>query len=85
MPTAAIRRFERFLEESERSPATIKNYRGDLKAFAEWFKETNGDKLTPQKITPTDLREFKKYLQEDRDLRPSSVNRKLATLKCRRW
>lgn len=81
MPTAAIRRFERFLEESERSPATIKNYRGDLDAFAAWFTATNGDDLEPEKITPTDIREFKSYLQEEPNLRPTSVNRKLATLK----
>ncbi|MBI4602294.1 MAG: tyrosine-type recombinase/integrase [Planctomycetes bacterium] len=81
MPTEAIRQFVKFLEESERSPATIKNYRGDLGTFAAWFRDTNGDELAPKKITPTDLREFKGYLQETRSLRPASVNRKLATLK----
>lgn len=81
MPNATIRRFERFLEASERTPATIKNYRCDLVAFAGWFYDTNGDELEPRKVTPTDLREFKRHLQEERNLRPTSVNRKLATLK----
>jgi len=66
---------------SERTPATIKNYRGDLDAFAAWFTATGGDDLEPEKITPTDLRELKSYRQEERNLWPTSVNRKLATLK----
>ncbi len=81
MQTEAIRQFVKFLEESERSSATIKNYRGDLGAFAAWFHDTNGDELAPKNITPTDLREFKRYLQKTCNLKPASVNRKLATFK----
>ena len=86
MPTTAIRRFIRFLKESERSPETIKNYRCDLEGFADWFHETNDDDMEPQKITPTDLREFKRYLQAERNDRPSSVSRKLASHRsCLGW
>lgn len=63
------------------SPLTIKNYRGDLAAFAAWFEEVNGEPMGPAKVTPTDLRQFKCWLVEQRKLKPSSVNRKLATLK----
>lgn len=38
-------RFATFLEHSERSPLTIRNYLCDLDAFATWFKQTNGDDL----------------------------------------
>ncbi|MBI4585868.1 MAG: hypothetical protein HY717_17805 [Planctomycetes bacterium] len=48
MPTEAIRLFDKFLEESERRSATIKNYLGDLGAFAAWFHDTNGEELTTQ-------------------------------------
>ena len=34
-----IESFARFLAQAERSPLTIKNYRGDLDAFAVWFEE----------------------------------------------
>jgi site-specific recombinase XerD len=64
-----------------RSPLTIKNYRGDLAAFARWFRDANGDELTPAHITPTDLRDYKRFLVDQRGLKPSSVNRRLATLK----
>ena len=37
--------------------------------------------MAPAKVTPTDLRQFKRWLVEQRKLKPSSDNRKLATLK----
>src|SRR3954451_19377260 len=73
--------FASFLVQAERSPLTIKNYRGDLAAFAAWFEEVNGEPMAPAKVTSTDLRQFKRWLVEQRRLKPSSVNRKLATLK----
>src|SRR4051794_10208497 len=76
-----IERFADFLAQAERSPLTIKNYCGDLAAFAVWFEEANGEPMGPAKVTPTDLRHFKRWLVEQRKLKPSSVNRKLATLK----
>jgi site-specific recombinase XerD len=76
-----IDRFGRFLAQSEHSPLTVKNYRGDLKAFAAWFEQVNGEAMSPSKVTPTDLRQCKRWLVEQRKLKPSSVNRKLATLK----
>jgi len=68
------------LARAERSPLTIKNYHGDLLAFATWFRDTNGEELTPAHITPTDLRAYQRFLSDHRRLTPSSVNRKLATL-----
>lgn len=81
MALSPLKRFAKFLEESERSPLTITNYQSDLAGFARWFKETNGDALHPKKVTSTDLREYKQYLIVQKELKPSSVNRKLAALK----
>jgi integrase/recombinase XerC len=76
-----INRFARFLAQSEHSPLTIKNYRSDLAAFAAWFEAANGEPMEPARITPTDLKQFKRWLVERRRLKPNTVNRKLATLK----
>src|SRR3954463_15175934 len=76
-----IERFAGFLAQAERSPLTIKNYRGDLAAFAAWFEEVNGEAMAPARVTPTDLRQFKRWLVEQRRLQPSSVNRKPAPRK----
>jgi len=76
-----LQRFKRYLEHSERSPNTIRHYLSDLSAFARWFEQTNGDPLAPEKITATDLREYKRWLVTQRRLKPNSTNRKLATLR----
>ncbi len=81
MGRPALEDFARHLARAERSPLTIKNYRCDLAAFASWFRDTTGDELTPALVTPTDLRDYKRFLVDQRGLKPSSVNRQLATLK----
>ena len=63
-----IETFAGFLAQAERSPLTIKNYRGDLAAFATWFDQVNGEAMAPAKVTPTDLRQFKHWLVEQRRL-----------------
>jgi hypothetical protein len=54
--------FVHHLTRAERCPLTIKNYPCDLAAFARWFRDTTGDELTPAHITPTDLRDYKRFL-----------------------
>ncbi|NET87087.1 MAG: hypothetical protein F6K45_03095 [Kamptonema sp. SIO1D9] len=56
--------FAQFLIESERSAYTIKNYLCDLDGFALWLKSQVQEEFAPQLITPTDLREYKHYLDE---------------------
>lgn len=70
----------RFLERAERSPLTRRAYRSDLEGMARWFEGQNGDPFSPSKITPTDLRNYKRWLTSQ-DLKPATINRKLATLK----
>lgn len=79
---ALFKRFASYLELSERSLLTIKNYLSDLRGFAKWFEATNGDALTPDKITPIDLREYNLFLQNQLRLKPQSIARKFTTLNC---
>jgi site-specific recombinase XerD len=73
-------RFCRFLERAERSPLTVRVYRSDLEGLAKWFEDQTGDPFSPAKITPTDLRDYKRWLT-GQDLKPATINRKLASLK----
>ena len=73
--------FALFLEEAERSPVTIKNYLCDLKYFEKWFFQKKDSILSPDLITPTDLRDYKQYLSEVLLLKPKTINRKLSSLK----
>jgi integrase/recombinase XerC len=69
------------LEEAERSPVTIKNYLCDLNYFVKWFEQKTSRQLSPDKITPTDLRDYKRYLNEVLLLKPKTINRKLSSLR----
>jgi len=75
-----LQQFIDHLRSHDRSERTIKSYSSDLKLFAKWFCETNREELTPQSITPIDLKEYKLYLLEDREFKPATVNRRLASI-----
>ena len=74
--------FSAYLENSERSPLTVKNYLADLRLFEKWLADTNDyPKFDPSDITPTDLREYKQFLIVTKEMKPASVNRRLAALR----
>ncbi len=73
--------FAQFLTESERSAYTIKNYLCDLNGFAVWLKSKGNEEFAPELITPTDLREYKHYLDNTLQLKPQTINRKLSSLR----
>jgi len=75
-----LRRFIEHLRSHDRSERTVKSYFSDLKLFAGWFYETSREELAPKSITPIDLREYKRYLLEDKGFKPATVNRRLASI-----
>ena len=73
--------FHSYLENvEERSPHTIRAYLSDIRLFGRWFEQSNGKELTPQKVTPTDLREYRGYLQATLGYKASTIVRKLASI-----
>ncbi len=75
-----LKDFTGYLKNQDRSALTIKGYRADMVCFARWFQQTNGEALTPQAVTPTDLREYREYLITNEERKPSTVNRHLAAI-----
>jgi len=73
--------FSLFLEENERSPITIKNYLCDLRYFVKWFEVETGQIMTPDLITPIDLRQYKRYMNDILSLKPQTINRRLSSLR----
>src|SRR2546426_4250224 len=78
--TTILERFGCFLERAERSPRTIRNDRGDLEGLAAWFPSRTEEPFAPSRLTPADLRAYKRWLIAQ-NLKPNTINRKLATLK----
>lgn len=73
--------FEAYLREKDRSESTISGYLRDLRLFARWFQETNREDLTPEAVTPLDVREYRDHLVKDRKQSGATVNRKLAVVR----
>ena len=72
--------FQTYLDDQDLSPLTIKGYLSDLNHFARWFEQTNGEVLTVQRITPTDVKEYKHFLLGVERRKAGTVNRRLAAL-----
>lgn len=76
----AIRDFINHLKKNNRADLTLSNYQSDLKTFINWFEGKNADKFAIYKITPTDTRQYKEHLLQQK-FKPNTVNRRLLSLK----
>jgi len=73
--------FKAYLIENGRAQRTVSGYLADLTHFGAWFQQTNQEQLSPTLLTPTDIREYRGWLQAQRRARPASVNRRLAAIR----
>ncbi len=79
-----MQQFERFIQElrrQEKASNTIESYRYDLVLFSRWLEATNGEPFQADRITPTDLREYRSYLLTVEHRSPATINRRLASLR----
>ena len=72
--------FEYYLVGAGRSRHTIIAYRRDLTLFDRWFTVSNGKPSTPGTITPIDVRQYRSYLLTVQERKPTTVNRRIASL-----
>ena len=80
METETLTAFEHYLTDLDRSPLTVRGYLTDLAHFSHWFEQTNGEALRPERMTPTDVKEYKQHLLLVERLKASTVNRHLAAI-----
>lgn len=76
-----IDRFIAYIEAERRySPLTVRNYRHDIECFAAWWCDHRGrDSFAPSEVEAEDVRE--RIMQRVAQLKPTSVNRELSSLK----
>lgn len=72
--------FEQYLIDQDRSPLTVSGYVADMKRFAAWFTQTNGEAFALESVTPSDIREYRQHLQVTEQRKANTVNRKLAAI-----
>jgi len=74
--------FEDYLRTvADRSANTVSAYLGDLRLFARWYEQTNGELLTPQRLTRSDAQQYRQHLQTVQKRSTATINRKLAALR----
>lgn len=73
--------FRVHLVSSGKSNRTIIGYLTDLNTFARWFEQTNGYGLSPDNLTPTDIRVYRQFLLNVQKAKASTINRYLSALR----
>ena len=72
--------FKKYLQDNDFSDLTVRGYLSDLYLFAQWFEQTNGENMKLERITPTDIKEYRQRLLTVENRAANTVNRKLASL-----
>jgi len=70
-----------WLYSQDRAEKTVAGYLADLGHFSRWFEETNGQPMSAPDITPTDVREYRGWMQTTKKAQPSTINRHLAAIR----
>ena len=73
-----VETFVSWLRSQDKSENTVHAYSVAVEQFASWFQQTNGKPLTPEAVTPLDVKEWRGHLLTVRELAPSTVNQYLA-------
>lgn len=77
-PFTALQRFETYLNEHALSPATIRNYLADLRAFSRWHSARRPRALH---FTAADFHAYREYLSGETAQCVASINRRLQALR----
>jgi len=72
--------FHAWLKEEDKAEQTIRSYLTTIRAFTKWL-EQSGESWEPCKVTAIHLMDYRSYLMNNLEQKPSSVNRSIAALK----
>ncbi len=79
--TTVLKAFQQSLLADDASRNTTSAYLTDLQHFLTWSFQTIGT-CTIDEVTPTDIREYREFLQEQvPPAAPATINRRLAALR----
>jgi integrase/recombinase XerC len=74
-----LKAFADYLCETKSSALTVRSYLADMKQFAIWFEQSNGESLSPKRLTSRDASEYRAFLIRQK-YKPKTVNRHLVSL-----
>jgi len=70
-----------YLAGHDFSPHTCRAIKNDLRKFAQWFTEANGEPFTVSRVTLRDVTDFRNHLHRDRRQAVASINRALVVIR----
>ena len=76
-----LTRFEEHLARSALASTTIVNYLADLRIFARWHVGVKGEASSLLKLTPDDIREYRRHMQTNEGWAPATINRRLQAVR----
>lgn len=79
-PADPLSAFEQWLRDRDRSPLSVKSYLTDVRKFGQWFEQVNRRPLSPELITPQDVRDYREHLFK-RKSAAATINRHLTSLR----
>jgi site-specific recombinase XerD len=80
-PPHPIADFLADLERRDGSPRTRESYGRDLAQFGRWFEGSSGEAFAPERVTRSDVRDYRAHLLTVEHRAPATVNRRLAALR----
>jgi site-specific recombinase XerD len=79
---ALLESFQQNLTRQDLSGATCRHYLHDLKLFRDWLIWLHeGKKVSLTEVNPADLAAFRKHLIQEKGHKPSTVNRRVQSLR----
>jgi integrase/recombinase XerD len=76
-----ILEFEAWLREEDKAEQTIRSYIGTIKSFAKWNEQSDGKGYQPKDTSVIQIMDYRSYLLNTLEQKPTSVNRAIAGLK----
>lgn len=76
-----IYRFQKDLINRDISTQTTKSYSYDLKGFFNWFIQLHGENQGIEKANEIDLISYRQYLVNEIKLKPTTINRRMQSIK----
>lgn len=74
-------RFEEHLTRLALASRTIVNYLADLRTFARWHANVKGSASSLLELTPDDIREYRRHMQNNEGWAPATINRRLQAVR----
>lgn len=76
-----LKLFRSYLDTKDISQKTKTDYLTDVKLFLKWMYEKNKGECNPELITRIMTTAYKKYMIEEMEYQPNTINRKIASIR----